>query len=74
MYIIPISCLTILYCDCANDPTLRYQQLAFVRSFKFVWSIIIDHEFISEFIVKVDSFYVFADIIFTNFRLLSLPY
>ena len=63
---------TTLSCDCSIDSTLRYHKCPFVWRFIFVCSVISEHDFISNFLVMVNSFVIFADIIFINLHLLSL--
>ena len=73
-YIIPNFFRTTLYCDRAIGTTLCYTKLALIWSFIFVCSMIIEHDFISNFLVIVNSFTIFADIIFLNFSLILLTY
>ena len=65
---------TVLYCDHAIDPTPRYHKWDITWSFMFVCSVINEHDFISDFIVVLNWFSIFEDIIFINLRLLSLTY
>ena len=73
-YILPNFYCTTLSCDCAIGSTLRYQKWALIWSFIFVCSIISENDFISDFVVAVNSFIIFTHIIFINFLLLSLTY
>ena len=73
-YIIPNFYCTILYYDCAIGPTLHSHKLYLIRRFIFLCSVIIEHDFISDFTFVVDSFYIFTDIIFINLRLIFLTY
>ena len=61
MYIIPIFCCKILYCDCFIVPILNYHKWDLMCCFTFVCSTIIYHELISNFIVVVNSFYISVD-------------
>ena len=70
MYIVPNVYPTILYCDRDIGPTPRYRKWSLICYFIFVCRVIIDHEFISDVMAVVNSFYFFAGIIFINFRLL----
>ena len=56
----------------ANIPTLIYHKWCLIWSFLFECSVFSEHEFVFNFIVVVNSFYIFADIIFINLCLLSL--
>ena len=58
-YIIPNFYCTALYYDPFIGPTLCYQKWALKRHFILVCSIIIQHEFISEFLVMVKYFTIF---------------
>ena len=53
---------------------LRYHKWPVIWCFVFVYRIISEHDFISDFIVVVNSFIIFADIIFINLSLIYLTY
>ena len=63
-YILPKFCRTILQCERSIGPTLIYFKWSLIWSFMFVFSMISEHDFISNLIVVVNPFYIFADIIF----------
>ena len=65
---------TIFYCECAIGTTPRDHKWAIIWRFIFVCSVVIEHDFISDFIVVVNSFSIFTDIIFINLRLVFLKY
>ena len=65
---------TLLYCDFAICPTPYYHKWALIRRLILVYSVIIEHNFTSNFIVVVNSVSIFADVIFINLRLLFLMY
>ena len=73
-YIKPYFYYTTLLFGCAIGPKLYYQKWALIWSLIYVCGMIIDHEFISNFLVVVNCFIIFTDIIFINLRLLSLTY
>ena len=50
---------TTIQCYCSNGPTLYYLKCPFIRGFVFEIIIIIEHDFISNFIVVVYSFTIF---------------
>ena len=64
----------ILQFDRAIGPTLLHHKWSLIWRFIFVCRMIIYHEFISNFIVVVNLFYIFADVIFIDLRLPSLAY
>ena len=66
-YIIPNFYRTTLLCDCSIGSTLRYIKWKLIWHLIFESSIIIEHEFISYFLVVVYSFTIFTDIMFINF-------
>ena len=65
---------TTLQCDHSISPTLSYIKLAFIWGFIFESSVISNNDFISDSVVVVKSFTIFADIIFINLRLISLTH
>ena len=65
---------TVLHCDRSVGPKPRYHKWALMKSFIFVFSVIIKHDFISDFIVVVNSFSIFADIFLIYLSLLFLEY
>ena len=70
MYIVANLYWTILYCDRAIGPIPRYKKWSLIWRLTFLCSAIIEHEFISYVIVVVNLFYIFADIIFINLRMI----
>ena len=72
MYIIPNFCRTTLQCDHAIGPKINHLKYTFIQGFIFEGTIIIQHEFISNFIFVVQYFNIFVDVIFINLYLLYL--
>ena len=64
--IMPNFCRTILQCDRAIGPTVNYKKWDLIWCPTFLWTIIIEHGFISDFIFMVKYFTIFVDIIFIN--------
>ena len=52
----------------------RYHKWSLIWHFIFVFSAVIEHDCISDFIVVVKLVSIFADIIFIHLRLFSLTY
>ena len=69
-YIKPNFHRTTLKCDRAIVPTLNYLKCNFLRGFIFEGSIIIEHDFISDFIVMVYYCTIFTNVIFINLCLI----
>ena len=61
-YIMPNFCRTILYIYRAVGKTLCYHKCALIWSLLFLCSVVTEHEFISDFIVVVNSIYISANI------------
>ena len=74
MYIIPIFYRTTLQWGCDIGPTLHYLKWALVWTITFEGGIIIEHDFISNFVFVVTYFTIFVDFIYINFWLIFLMY
>ena len=74
MYLIPNICRTKLQYDLTIGTILNYLKLPFIRCRIFERIIIIDNDFISNRIVVVYYFTIFADVIFINLCLILLTH
>ena len=73
-YMIPNLYCTTLWCNHNIGPTLHYLKYHFIKGFIFEGIIIIEHDFISDFIVVVYYFTIFVGLIFICLCLLLLTY
>ena len=74
MYIIPNFYCTTLQRDCDIGPTMFYHKWALLWRLIFVWSVVIENDFISNFTAVVNLVSIFTDTIFIYFHLLSMTY
>ena len=65
---------TTLPCNHNIVPTLCYHKWAVIWSFVFLSIIISAHDFISNFVAVVNSFIIFAGVIFINLCLILMTY
>ena len=71
-YVMPNLYRTTFHCDFTIGTTPRYQKWPIILCFIIVCSVISEHDFISNFIVMVNSFSIFTDIVFIDLHLLAL--
>ena len=76
-YVISKFCCTHFQCDCSICTTLRYLKWSHTWGFVFNHIFIIDHYFITNFLVVVYYFSIFANVVFIclclSFMIYSLP-
>ena len=72
--IMPNFYLTTLLCDGAIGSTLCYHKCPVIWRLIFLCSVISEYDLISNFVVMVNSFTIFVDIIYINLRLLLMTY
>ena len=72
MYVIYNICRTHLLCDRTIGATLTYNKRTLIWVFVFLRRFIIEHYFITKFLVIVYSYSIFNGVIFINLRLIFM--